>query len=262
MPVDRRSSHRGKATAAGLGVAPLARALRPGSAAPGEHHPRRAPPDPDVRGGRGAGRAQQHRPGACDRRLPRDQAPDLLRRDRAVARGAAGPDAAPPRARRPQRAGVRPVLRDREPARPGHDGRRPARPVDRWWPRRPRRWQWTDLRPDVHRARSAHHRDVRRRHRSGQEPRHSGRRGRQPRRADRSRHRRARHRAGRAPVHLPGRERLPAIPSCVRATVGHWTFTRRCPLRPAVRAPRMPARARMLAIGTGRGARPRRAERA
>ena len=55
--------------------------------------------------------------GRTDRRLPGDQAPDLLRLDRPAAGGAAGARrcAAPPRP--PQRAGLHPVLRDRQPAR-------------------------------------------------------------------------------------------------------------------------------------------------
>ena len=58
---------------------------------------------------------------AGDRRLPRDEAPDLLPRDRAAARAAARPHAQAQRPQREPRAGVRPVLRDRQPAR--------ARPV-------------------------------------------------------------------------------------------------------------------------------------
>ena len=52
----------------------------PGAHLPGGHRPLEAP---------------VARAGPADRDLPRDQAPDVLPRDRAAARGAAGPDAAP-----------------------------------------------------------------------------------------------------------------------------------------------------------------------
>ena len=56
-------------------------------------------------------------PSASGRRdLPRDQAPDVLRLDRPLARGAAGRGAEAQRPGPPQRQGVHPVLRDRQPA--------------------------------------------------------------------------------------------------------------------------------------------------
>ena len=71
---------------------------------------RRALPGADAAGGH---RPRQAREG---RDLPRDQAPDVLRLDQALARGAAGQDAARERARPPRRRGLRAVLRGLQPA--------------------------------------------------------------------------------------------------------------------------------------------------
>ena len=82
-------------------------------------------------------------PGAAprDRRVPGDQAPDVLPGHRAAAGGAAGGGAAPARAGPPGRAGVRAVLRGGQPARAAADApaagaagvpdRRAGRPVRR-----------------------------------------------------------------------------------------------------------------------------------
>ena len=115
-----RGLHAGRAEdAAGEGAHPgdppaqhdLRRPLR-GPDAAGGHRPRRAP----------VGRARPR-----DRHLPGDQAPDLLPLDRHPAGAAAGQDPPPERPRRPPRSGLRPVVRDEEPA-----GASTARSARRW----------------------------------------------------------------------------------------------------------------------------------
>ena len=86
---------------------------------PGEHALRRPLPDADAPGGARPARAAVERAAPRDRRLPRDQAPDLLplvglSLEEPLVRGAAPQRAGPPR-----RAGLRAVLRDREPAGAG-----------------------------------------------------------------------------------------------------------------------------------------------
>ena len=60
--------------------------------------------------------AKSQRDGAHDRRLSRDEAPDLLPLDRPAARAAAARDAGEARQTRPVGRGVHPVVRAREPA--------------------------------------------------------------------------------------------------------------------------------------------------
>ena len=62
---------------------------------PGQHQVRREVQGPDPRRGAAAGRDGVAADRPHDRRLPGDQAPDVLRLDRALARGAAAADPAP-----------------------------------------------------------------------------------------------------------------------------------------------------------------------
>ena len=68
---------------------------------------------------------------AEDRRLPRDQAPDVLRLHRPLVGGAAAAHPAPQRPGREEVAGLHPVLRDRQPARPRRPHPAPAGPARR-----------------------------------------------------------------------------------------------------------------------------------
>ena len=120
--VDRRQS-RSPAGSPRTSRSPSSRRCAPRSAsrrAPGQHDATTGIRDPDLRGG--------PRPGAqlsreLDRQIgvyPETKHPTLLRLDRAAARGAAGRDAAAATASTAGRAGVRAVVRDREPAGANH----------------------------------------------------------------------------------------------------------------------------------------------
>ena len=128
--VDRRR-HRHRLVHRGLHARRAQDAAGDGAAAraaAGEHGVRRPVRDPDAAGG--------HRPRQARGRrdLPGDQAPDLPRLGRALARGAAGQGAARERSRPARRRRVRAVLRGLQPAgaRPRAEGQhRPAHERDR-----------------------------------------------------------------------------------------------------------------------------------
>ena len=112
--IDGRAGHR--LVHRGLHAGGAQDAARQGAAAAGasrQHEVRRALRDPHVRRGARPRRQGEPAPRRDDRRLPRDQAPDLLRLDRPVPRGAAGAGPAAPPPRPAERPGVRAVLRDR-----------------------------------------------------------------------------------------------------------------------------------------------------
>ena len=85
--------------------------------APAEHRLQRTVRGADLRRGARAARAAVQGAAPRDRRLPGDQAPDLLPEHRPAAGAPAGGGAAPARPGPPRRAGVRAVLRGGEPAR-------------------------------------------------------------------------------------------------------------------------------------------------
>ena len=85
---------------------------------------RREVRDPDLPGGPRPARAALARAAPAARRLPRDQAPDVLPLDRPAARAGARARAEPQRPQPPRRAGVRAVLRAGQPARAATRGSR------------------------------------------------------------------------------------------------------------------------------------------
>ncbi|CAA9244128.1 MAG: Glycerophosphoryl diester phosphodiesterase, partial [uncultured Blastococcus sp.] len=181
----------------------------------GEHPLQRPLPGADPRRGPRAEGAALPRAGPGGRRLRRDQAPHLLRPGRPVPGGAAAgrPGAgAPGPAELP---GVHPVVRDLEPQGAGRRGR-PGAPGaaavgDRCALRPGGDGRPGDLRDPLERRGPAGDRDVRRRCGTGEGPGHPAQPRRDAGRADQPGRRRARRAAAGAPVHLPERERLPAV---------------------------------------------------